>query len=128
MINNKQDIQKNTEPSHGTVHTKFNVNFLFWQKYSTSNVTSHHRGPNGLVTERHHYNARQLSQFYASLSYVVKVIFLIAECSIARILHAIRTFKVQASSSSSIAELAHGEKSRTQSLTHSLTHSLSYRA
>ena len=81
----------------------------------------------GLVTQRRHYNEHPI---YALLSYVAHIIFFIVECGIMRFLCAMHVFDVRASSSfprlplcqislaASIAELASGEKSCTQSLTH----------
>ena len=71
---------------------------------------------------------------------MLRCVFII-ECGIARFLCAVRVFEVRASSSShgylcapfrffaaSTAELAHEEKSRTQSLTHSLNKSFNHPA
>jgi len=83
-----------------------------------------------LVTERLHYNARPK---YASCSYIAQVLFFIVECGITcclrmRVLCIYSTFGYHphplgylanfVSVTTSIVELAHGEKSHTQSLTH----------
>ena len=101
-----------------------------WSQVTWLVVTAVRSASFGLVTERCHYNERPI---YTSLSYVANVIFFIVECGIARFLCAMRVFKVQASSSSprlplcqivvsfaaSTAELAHWEKSGTQSINQS---------
>ena len=67
---------------------------------------------------------------------VMAVLLFVVNCGIVRSLCAMRVFKVPASSSSlgfvqnfvfvatSVAELARGEKSCTQSINHSISHSL----
>ena len=91
----------------------------------------------GLVTERRHdigvlSAVTHIFACWTSPVFVTHAIFFVVDCGIARFLCAMRIFEVRPSSSSprlplcqisfcftaSIAELAHGEKSHTQSITH----------
>ena len=99
--------QQETVPNMATVSSWLNILF------SSSNVTGHHRRPTRKLQERRHWNAHH-----------VVIIF----HHPVRFLCTMRIFEVRALSSSprlplnsvsvaaSIAELAHGEKSITQSL------------
>ena len=95
-------------------------------------MTGRHRGLKQKL--RAGYRAPSLQRmYYMSSSSVADVIFFIVECGIEHSLYAVHVFEVRASSSSPrlplcqisfllqpplLAELADGEKLRTQSLTH----------
>ena len=110
----------------GNMHSAAYCWWCFYLAFTNNwDVTGRHRGPKRKL--RAGYRAPSLKRRHMLWC------FFIVECCIARFLCAMRAFEVRTPSSplgylcakfwfctASIAELAHGEKSRTQSITHKL--------